>query len=95
MKTEKHEVHSWAIICPKTLVIQCYLDPAVPKYVETIKEYQKGGFIVSKLYGEVNIPEESLTFTRSEIVKVLEPDLIPVMIDFIVRQLGFKNRGIK
>jgi len=95
MKLETHEVHSWAIIDPKTLVIQCYLDPAVPNYVDTCNEYKRNGFLIAKLFGEVHVPEETLTFTRSEVVKVLEPDLIPPMIDFILKQLGFKNRGIK
>jgi hypothetical protein len=92
---ETHEVHAWAVIEPKSLVIQCYLDPSVPNYHETCNKFKEDGFLIAKLFGEVEVPEECFSFTKEEIKAVLEPDLIPPMIAFIVKKLGFTERGIK
>lgn len=97
INTEKIEVHSWAIICPKTLTIQCYLSPTVPNYDKTCNEYKRKGFHVAKLYGEIEIAEETVTITRSNMESILgeaTSSLKPNFCKHILKEMGFE-RGLK
>jgi NADH:ubiquinone oxidoreductase subunit F (NADH-binding) len=90
---ETHEVHAWAIMTSEAKIV-CYIDPSVPAFGKVCNDYKSKGFHVVKLFGEIEMAEETVTITRTELKEVLN-DYAGGKFNFhrIAEKLGFK-RGL-
>lgn len=91
IKTEKHEVHAWAVMADEKTIVS-FLDTTIPDLVGVCNSYKAKGFFVVKLFGEVEIPEETVTITRSEAEKIAESLTINKSAkNIVLEMLGFKK----
>lgn len=91
---ETHEVHAWAIMTKETKIV-CYVDPSIPNFDRICNEYKSKGFYVVKLFGELELAEETVTITLGELEESIK-DFMPNVPTFIsvAKSLGFE-RGLK
>lgn len=89
-----HEVHAWAIMTNETRIVS-YVDPSIPDFDKVCNAYKDKGFHVVKLFGEIEMAEETVTISLDELenaIKAFMPN-VPTFLS-IAKSLGFK-RGIK
>jgi len=93
---ETHEVHAWAIMTSETKIV-CYIDPSVPDFDKVCNDYKSKGFHVVKLFGEIEMAEETVTLTRSEAINLIRGNFADgnkkETLNFTLKVLGFK-RGL-
>lgn len=84
-----HEVHAWAIMTDKTRIVS-YIDPSIPDFDKVCNAYKEKGFYVVKLFGEIEIAEETVTINKAEMKKVLHDYGYTIeQIKYFLKRVGF------